>query len=129
MTITDIQHLSRRRQLELRAVHRLLLQPKFEDIFAKATKADVDKLVSILKSGCTAKHVKDWMASVVRSPLALKSYRELREMGKLENVPNYSRITRNELIKALEKKNEASVDRRGETDCGTETTPASSGNP
>jgi hypothetical protein len=44
------------------------------------------------------------MAVAVGQPLSALSYRKLRDMAKQENIFNYSRLTRDELVTALEQR-------------------------
>lgn len=85
---------------QLRAVQRVSESKDFAIAFSKATEEQRLKLMLI----STVKDLRVWMAFVVGRPLASLSYRKLRDMGKNENVFNYSRLTRDELVAELEKR-------------------------
>lgn len=89
--------------LKLRAIERLLDSRDFEIAFRKATEPQRDVLQVMLKSQAVT-CVKRWVQDLIDEPLALKSFRTLRELAKQANVSRYSRLNRDQLIRALEKR-------------------------
>jgi len=102
MTVLDIQHRLRRRLLEIRAMFRFLGNPRFEDSLGKATAEQLAELETILKSD-DAKALRVWARKALNHPLQLEGIRELKEMARNKMIPKYSRLTRDQLIRALEK--------------------------
>jgi len=87
-------------------VHRISETKDFANAFAKANEEQRAKLILI----SNAKDMRVWMAMANNQPLAALSYRKLRDMAKSENVFNYSRLTRDEIIAALEQRRARSVE-------------------
>ena len=127
MTVLDIQHRLRRRLLEIRAMFRFLGNPRFEDSLGKATVAQLAELEVILKSD-DAKALRVWARKALNHPLQLKGIRELKELARNKMIPKYSRLTRDQLIRSLEKQHAASVGERRESADGASASPAPSGN-
>jgi hypothetical protein len=95
----------RARCAALRAVLRIAETRAFETAFDQATTAHREQLILI----SNPKEMRHWMAVAVGRPMESLSYRRLRDMAKNANVFNYSRMTRDELIAELEKKEHARV--------------------
>jgi len=90
------------RLLVLRSFERQLAKSEFEIAFQSATDADKIKLNSILKS-LNKQDLKTWIHQLVRGKLDYMTYRSLRDWAHEENIPYWSRMTREELIQALQK--------------------------
>lgn len=102
MTALDVQHRIRRRQLELRAMRRFSETTRFEDALGTATEVQLQKLEMILKSD-SARDLKQWAREARNKPLCDCTMRELMSKAKDKMIPKYSRLTREQLIRALEK--------------------------
>ena len=89
--------------LKMRSLERMLESKEFEIAFKKATDEQVKTLQSMLKAQSVLA-VRRWIRDLIEEPLGLRSYRALRDLAKNENVPRYSRLNRDQLIRALEKK-------------------------
>ena len=103
MRLSELQDKFHRRMLECRAIDSFIYTERFEAAWDSATFEQRDKLVLILKSGQLAP-VKAWAKDRLAGPLRFQSYRQLRDLGKRENISRWSRLTRDELIEILEKK-------------------------
>lgn len=90
------------RTLRMRAVERILDSKDFEIAYLKASEHQKDRLNFILLGPCL-ESIRDWVASLIEEPLQLCSYRALRKLAQQENVMRYSRMSRDELIRRLEK--------------------------
>lgn len=90
--------------LKMRSVERILDSKDFELAFKKANEHQLDMLSMILISMNNIGAVRQWIRDLIEEPLGLRSYRALRDLAKNENVPRYSRLNRDQLIRALEKK-------------------------
>ena len=88
--------------LKMRSIERTLDSREFEIAFRKATDHQRGVLDVMLKSQL-ATCVKRWVQDLIEEPLGVKSFRTLRELAKQANVPRYSRLNRDQLIRALEK--------------------------
>ena len=108
MRIQEVRNRVHQHMLEWRAIDALIDSDKFDEAYHAATIEQRDRLIVILKSG-QLEPVRRWVKERLAGPLHHQSYRQLREQGKRENVPRWSRLTRDELIDILEKKNVASV--------------------
>lgn len=95
----------RHRCSSLRAVLRIAETKAFGIAFEQASE-DHRKLLILIS---TPRAMREWIAKANGRPLETLSYRRLREMGKNANLFNYSRLTRDELIAALEKKDHARI--------------------
>lgn len=102
----------RHRCSQMRAVQRISETKDFAAAFEKADAALREKLILI----STAKEMRVWIALATQSPLSSLSYRKLRDMAKNDNVFNYSRLSRDELVKELEKRRERKLEPSKETD-------------
>ena len=102
MTALDVQHRIRRRQLDLRAMRRFSETPRFEDALGTATDAQIVRLETILKSD-SPMALKDWAREARNKPLCDCTMRELMSKAKDKMIPKYSRLSREQLIRALEK--------------------------
>jgi hypothetical protein len=80
---------------------RILEMPVFEQALAKASDDQRKQLDLILTSGNSV-GLRLWIKETLSCPLHLKSYREIRDMARNENIPNYSRKSKNQLIKDLQ---------------------------
>lgn len=96
----------RNRCSQLRAVQRISETKDFAAAYDKASEYQRAKLILI----STSKELRVWMALVTNSPLSSLSYRKLRDMAKNDNVFNYSRLPRDELITQLEKLRERKLE-------------------
>jgi hypothetical protein len=101
-TVLEVQHLIRRRLGELRAMERFLGTIRFEEAIAAATDEQLKRLELILKSD-SSKDLKAWAKSVLCKSLQDMTMRELFSIARDKMVPKYSRLSRDRLIKALEK--------------------------
>ena len=101
--VMELQNRVHRRMLEWRSLDAFILTERFEDAYKRATGPEVDRLILILKSG-QLEAVRQWAKDRMAGPLRFQSYRQLRDLGRRENVQRWSRLTRDELIAALEKK-------------------------
>lgn len=128
LTALEVQHRLRRRLLEVRAMYRYLDNPRFEEALAAAEDKDVTALELILKSD-NAKALRVWVKQTLNQPLHLKGIRELKDIARDKMIPKYSRLSRDQLIKALEKHNEASMGERQLSPDGSSPPSAPSGNP
>ena len=126
MTVLDIQHRLRRRLLEVRAMYRFLENPRFEDALGRATAEQLAELDLILKSD-NAKALRVWARQALNHPLHMKGIRELKDLARNKLIPKYSRMSRDQLIRALEKHHATSVGERGESADGSSSPPAPSG--
>lgn len=108
MKLQEVLEKVHRRMLEFRAVDSLIHTEKFEDAFSSAKEGHIDNLLVILKSG-QIDRLRAWIRERLAGPLRFQSYRQLRELGKRENIPRWSRLTRDELLEVLEKRDERSV--------------------
>lgn len=90
------QYNLRRKILNLRAAQRILESPDFERAYKKATAAQYAALNVEVPSS-----LKNWIAIVLDDPVELWSHRRLRRTASLWNIPNYSRMSKEELIKAI----------------------------
>jgi len=103
MNMQEIQRNFHSKMLEFRAVDSLLWTERFEDAYNRTTEQHRDMLVVILKSG-RLEALRVWIKERLEGPLRYASYRRLRELGKRENIHRWSRLDRDELLAALEKK-------------------------
>ncbi len=127
-TLLEVQHRLRRRLLEIRAMYRYLENPRFEEALAAAEAKDLSALDLILKSD-NAKALRVWVKKTLNQPLHLKGIRELKDIARDKMIPKYSRLSRDQLIKALEKHNAASLERGQQSSDGSSPPSAPSGNP
>lgn len=102
ITALDAQHRCRGRLLVLRAMYRLVESPKFEQAVEKATDKQFEILETILKSDSITA-LRDWIKATIDLPLSLRSIRELQELARQKMIPKYSRMTKGQLIRVLEK--------------------------
>jgi hypothetical protein len=103
ITLRDIRDDFHNQVLRMRSMERILESREFEQAFKKANEKQIDLLHLTLMSH----HVdaaRQWIRDLIEEPLGLRSYRALRDLAKNENVPRYSRLNRDQLIRALEKK-------------------------
>lgn len=103
MRLEEVRNDFHNQVLKLRAIERLLDSSDFEIAFRKATEPQRDVLQVMLKSQAVT-CVRRWVQDLIEEPLGVKSFRTLRELAKRANVPRYSRLNRDQLIRALEKK-------------------------
>jgi hypothetical protein len=128
MTVLEVQHRLRRRLLEIRAMYRFLDNPRFEDALEAALPEHLAKLDTILKSD-DAKALRLWVKATLNQPLHLKGIRELKDIARDKMIPKYSRLSRDQLIRALEKHNAASMGECQQSSDGGSPPSAPSGNP
>lgn len=102
MTIRELRSQFHSRTLEIRAIDRLLDTDKFSDAYNMASEQQQKDIESILKSD-NCRLVRQWILDILSGPVKYWSFRRLRDAAKNENVPRYSRLDRDALIKALEK--------------------------
>ena len=102
MTALDAQHKCRRRYLALRAMSRVLETQRFEQAVTKATDAQLSQLSLILESD-SIDRLRVWIKEALAFPVHMKTIRELKELARDRFIPKYSRMSRSQLIKALEK--------------------------
>lgn len=103
MKLEEVRNDFHNQVLKLRAIERLLDSSDFEIAFRKATEPQRDVLQVMLKSQAVT-CVRRWVQDLIEEPLGVKSFRTLRELAKWANVPRYSRLNRDQLIRSLEKK-------------------------
>lgn len=103
MKLSEVQNRFHAKALEIRAIDAFVNTDRFEDAFARASPEDRERLLLILKSG-KLEAVRSWVKDRLAGPLRFRSYRQLRDIGRRENVPLWSRLTRDELLEVLEKK-------------------------
>jgi len=101
MKLEEVRHWIHRVMLEWRAIDSLLETEKFENAYARADEAQCNRLPMILKSG-RIDTLRRWIKDCLAGPLKFQSYRQLRELAKQANVPRWSRLTRDEILEALE---------------------------
>lgn len=102
ITALEARHRLRRRHLELRAMDRLLEGERFDEVMKSATDDQAKELEVILKSDDAAR-LKAWMKKAANKPIDEKSLRELHIIARDLSIPKYSRLTRAQLIKAIER--------------------------
>lgn len=102
ITALDAQHKCRSRLLMLRAMYRILESSKFEDAVAKATDKQFEQLEVILKSDSVI-NLRNWIKEALDLPLILRPIRELQDLARDKMIPKYSRMTKAQLVRALEK--------------------------
>lgn len=103
MNLGDVQSFFHKRALESRAIDALIYTERFEAAFQLATEQHQSELVVILKSNSIAR-LRAWIKERLAGPLKFASYRQLRLRAQKENVPRWSRLDRDGLLEALEKK-------------------------
>jgi hypothetical protein len=102
ITALEVQHRIRRRQLDLRAMRRFSETNRFSDALESATDAQLQKLETILKSD-SARDLKEWAREARNKPLCDCTMRELFDKAREKMIPKYSRLSKEQLIRALEK--------------------------
>lgn len=101
---------------QLRAVQRISETKDFAVAFSRADSIHRAKLIAI----SNAKDLRVWIALAMGSPLSSLSYRKLRDMAKAENVFNYSRLSRDDLVTELEARRDRKLDTSKQTNSRTE---------
>lgn len=102
LSALDCQHRCRARLLMIRAMYRILESAKFEQAAEKATDKQLERLEVILKSDSIT-DLKNWIRDTIDLPLVLRPLRELQELARQKMIPKYSRMTKGQLVRALEK--------------------------
>lgn len=103
----------RKRHLNLRAVLRLAERREFGSVYDGASEADQKALgILIDDPNINLQSLKEWMANASKKPLAAWSYRKVRDLAKNNNIFNYSRLSKDELIEELEKADARFMERR-----------------
>ncbi len=104
MTLTDVQHEARQRALKTRAAMRATSNLRFERAFAVATDAQKMELPGILRAEDPLAALRHWVkrAGPTRT-FETMTTRELKMAARNALVAKYSRLTRDQLIRALEK--------------------------
>jgi len=89
--------------LLLRSLETTILQPKFERLWADSSKRQKDEVFEIIRAESKGR-LNAWIRNHPSIDLGEKSLRQLRDIGGRLGVKNYSRITKAELIKAIQEK-------------------------
>jgi hypothetical protein len=107
----------KKRQLNSRAILRLAESREFGRAYDDCTEKQREELKKLLDDPDTnITWVREWLADVTRCPLAALSYRKLRDLARSNNVYNYSRLDKDELIKELEKADARLLAKRPKSD-------------
>jgi hypothetical protein len=109
-TLRGVRAGVKNRVLALRSFERQVNKEEFQIAFDASSDVDKIELFAILKSTDKTK-LKSWIHKLVRGKLDYMSYRSLRDWAKEENIPYWSRMSKEEIVEALKKvtANEASV--------------------
>ena len=89
--------------LLLRSLEATILQPKFERLWTDSSKRQKDEVFEIIKAE-SKRRLNAWIRNHPSIDLGEKSLRQLRDIGCRLGVQNYSRLTKAELIKAIQDK-------------------------
>lgn len=89
-----------KRVLEMRAIDAFLETERFDEAFDRAKANERERLLVILKSE-SIERVRAWTTEQLAGPLKFRSFRQLRELAKKNNVYRWSRLSRDELLEAL----------------------------
>lgn len=103
----------KRRQLNSRAILRLAETREFGKAYDECTEAqrgDLKKLLDDVDTDIIM--VREWLADITKRPLQALSYRKLRDLAKSNNIYNYSRLDKDELIGELERADARLMERR-----------------
>lgn len=98
--LQTIVETTRRRTGHMRAVLRILESLEFERVYNKAPehmKGECERFTN-------PDQVRRWMANAVNAPLMALSFQQLRSLCVLNQVFNYSRLTKEEMAAALRSK-------------------------
>lgn len=87
--------------LKLRSIERILLSDKFEDACKASTEDEQTKLLWILKTESLS-NLKSWISKINEEALETMSSRKLRELCKFKSVPYWPRLSRQEMMEALD---------------------------
>lgn len=97
MTIAATYHA---RALRVRAIDRMLSSDIFNDAFRASNHASKEELDYFLTRD-NEWAVRDWIRRHIKMDLRDMSFRGLRSLASLHNVPRYSQLSKDELIVAL----------------------------
>lgn len=103
MHVKSVREKLDRRVLNLRAIQRLLADPDFEITFDRADDFQSARLDLLIKEA-SVQGVKDWIKNLHPDEVAYMSHRKLSELGRKENIPGWSRLSREQLITILKDK-------------------------
>lgn len=103
MTVLEAQAVCRRRLLSLRGMYRFLESPRFEEALKQATDDQLKRLDLILKSD-SSKDLRNWARDVLSKSIYDQTIRELMAVARDMMIPKWSRMSREQLIRAIEKK-------------------------
>lgn len=87
--------------LALRQLDRLVYTEIFESAYSQATKDQLKVLYDLIES-YKIFEIRKWLRGILHKDLKAKSYSELREIAYIEQLLNYSRMTKSQLLKALQ---------------------------
>lgn len=99
---TTIQVLIQRETLNLRAIDRIIQSNEFVESWKQSSVERRQKLLEVLGNKDLT-GVRLWMASGPKK-LPDMSYRELRDLAQRHSVPKYSRLDKEQLLRALSKR-------------------------
>lgn len=86
--------------LLLRSIERILKSEDFEYVFENASDEERKKVEWILKTE-NLDNLKSWLRRLSEESLITMSSRKLKDICKRNSVPYWSRLTREEMIEAL----------------------------
>lgn len=99
---TTIQVLIQRETLNLRAIDRIIQSNEFVESWKQSSVERRQKLLEVLGNKDLT-GVRLWMASGPKK-LPDMSYRELRDLAQRHSIPKYSRLDKEQLLRALSKR-------------------------
>lgn len=100
--ITELRRQVREQILLLRSVWHLINQDTFTQLWDSSNPDEQDKVKYYALMGDRGK-LKNWVTHHPSIELGEKSVRDLKDLAKVLGVQNYSRMTKPELISAIEK--------------------------
>jgi hypothetical protein len=97
MELMGLQETVQRILNKVRNLDRLLCDPKFVELWSLATESDRQRIINDV-TNLNFENVKSWLKNHNSKPIDLMSLTELKRIGYLENIPRWSRLSKDELI-------------------------------
>lgn len=99
--LTTVTSRLRKRLLDLRRLERVVENRRFAAALDRANPEQIRHFDEVISKSEDAEEWRRWVDTVLYEPIEYMSYRALRELAKNNNIPRYSRLSRDELLEAL----------------------------